>query len=331
MTDPVAIPPVLRLGGSDLDVSVLGLGTMGMAEFYGPTDEQEAVATLHRALDRGVNFIDTASMYGGGRSEEIVGKALAGGGRDRVTLATKCGLVRTATDVRVDGRPEHIRAAIDESLGRLGTDHVDLYYLHRVDPAVPVEESIGAMAEQVAAGKVRHLGISEAGAGHVRRAHATHPMTALQSEYSLATREPEHDVLEVCRELGIGFVAWGPLSRGLLTGTIRENRFGNDDLRSILPRFGAGTLERNVALVDRIAAVAARCGVTVAQLALAWITTQGFVAIPGAMNRAQLDENLGAAALRLDEETMRELAGIAPAGAFDGQRFHKPLAPGVNE
>jgi aryl-alcohol dehydrogenase-like predicted oxidoreductase len=323
-------PSRVRLGGSDLEVSALGLGTMGMAEFYGPTDEQESIRTIHRALARGVNLIDTAYMYGGGRSEEIVGKALAGADRERVVLSTKCGLVRTASNVEVNGRPEHIRSAIDESLGRLGTDYVDLWYLHRVDPSVPVEESIGAMAEQVAAGKVRHLAISEADAENVRRAHATHPMSALQSEYSLCTREPETSVLPVCKELGITFVAWGPLGRGMLTGAIRSAGFGNDDLRSILPRFGQGSLERNLTLVDRIGAIAERTGRTPAQLALAWITSQGHVAIPGAMTCHQLEDNLGGPVAALDVTTRRELDEAVPAGSFDGNRFHAHTAAGVD-
>lgn len=317
--------------GPGLQVPVQGIGTMGMAEFYGPTDEQESVAVIRRALELGVTFVDTAYMYGGGRSEEIVGKALAGIERSAFVLATKCGLKRTATNVEVDGRPEHIRQAIDESLARLGVDHVDLYYLHRVDPDVPVEESIGAMSEIVAAGKARHLGISEAGAENLRRAHDTHPMAALQSEFSLCTREAEQSVLPVCRELGIGFVAWGPLSRGLLTGRIRGAGFGGDDLRSILPRFAAGTIEGNVELVDRIAAVAAGLGVTTAQLALAWVAAQGAVPIPGAMTLEQLTENVGAAGLTLDEQTLAELDAIAPPGAFDGDRFHAANAAATDE
>ncbi|MGF1428119.1 aldo/keto reductase [Kitasatospora sp. LaBMicrA B282] len=317
--------------GQGLEVSALGLGTMGMAEFYGPSDERESVLTIRQAIESGVDFIDTAYMYGGGRSEAIVGRALAEVDRDRVVLATKCGLIRTADNVRIDGRPEHIRRAIDESLARLGTDHVDLYYLHRVDPEVPVEESIGAMAEQVTAGKVRLLGISEANAQTLRRAHATHPMAALQSEYSLCTREPERELLPACRELGIGFVAWGPLGRGLLTGTVRRAEFGADDVRSILPRFGADSLAANLALVDRVAELARELDCTPAQLALAFDIARGTVPIQGAMDRAQLAENLRAAELTLDAEVLARLDAIVPVGAFDGARFHAPMLAAVEK
>ncbi|WP_225846212.1 aldo/keto reductase [Streptomyces sp. HPF1205] len=331
MTDTNTTAPPRVWLGKDLQVPVLGLGTMGMAEFYGPSDEEESVATIHRALELGIDFIDTAYMYGGGRSERIVGKALAGTDRDAVTLATKCGLIRTPDNVRIDGSPAHIRHAIDESLTRLGTDHVDLYYLHRVDPDVPVEESIGAMSELVAAGKVRYLGISEAAEGTLRRAHATHPMTALQSEFSLATREPEHKLLPVCEELGIGFVAWGPLSRGLLTGTVREADFGSDDVRSILPRFSGEVLESNVALVDKLAEVADGAGCSLSQLALAWTMAKGAVPIQGAMNRAQLEENVGAARLALSPDVLAAVDAVAPEGAFEGPRFHAPMLNAVEK
>ena len=313
-----------------LDVSARGLGCMGMAEFYGPSDEEESVATIERAVDHGVDFIDTAYMYGGGRSEKIVGKALARIGRERVTLATKCGLERTDTGVRIDGTPDRIRVAVDESLQRLGTDHVDLLYLHRVDPEVPVEESIGAMAELVAAGKARLLGISEAGEDSLRRAHATHPMEVLQSEFSLSTREPQYTLLPVCRELGIGFVAWGPLSRGLLTGKLTATEFASDDIRSVLPRFAPDALTRNLRLVDRLTAFARARDLTLAQLALAWIIAQGAVPIPGAMNREQLDENRAAADVDLDPQTLAELDELAPEGAFSGDRFHAPMLSTVD-
>ena len=316
--------------GQGLEVSALGIGCMGMAEGYGPSDAREAVATIRRAVDSGVDFVDTAYMYGGGRSESLVGEALAQVRREDVVLATKCGLVRTETGVRVDGRPEHIRAAVDESLARLGTDHVDLYYLHRVDPAVPVEESVGAMAEQVAAGKVRYLGISEAAPDTLRRAHATHPMAALQSEYSLCTRDPEDSVLPVCRELGIGFVAWGPLGRGLLTGTLGGAVFGPDDMRGILPRFSPETLPANLERVARIGELAARYGCTTAQLSLAWLIARGVVPIPGAMNREQFAENAGASAVSLDAAALVELEALAPAGAFLGDRFHAPMKATVD-
>lgn len=317
--------------GESLEVSALGLGCMGMAEFYGPADEQESIATIQRAVDHGVDFIDTAYMYGGGRSEKIVGKALARIGRDRVTLATKCGLVRTDSGVRIDGTPDHIRAAVDESLRRLGTDHVDLLYLHRVDPEVPVEESIGAMAELAAAGKARLLGISEAGEDSLRRAHATRPMAVLQSEFSLTTREPQRTLLPVCRELGIGFVAWGPLSRGLLTGKLSATEFASDDIRSVLPRFAPKALARNLELVGRLVEFAAERDLTLAQLALAWIMAQGAVPISGAMNRDQLDENRDAAVVTLDEGTLARLDELAPEGAFEGDRFHAPMLSTVDQ
>jgi aryl-alcohol dehydrogenase-like predicted oxidoreductase len=317
--------------GTRLEVSALGLGCMGMAEFYGPTDEQESVATIEHAVDHGIDFVDTAYMYGGGRSEQIVGKALTRIGRERVTLSTKCGLVRTETGVRVDGNPDHIRAAVDESLGRLDTDHVDLLYLHRVDPGVPVEESIGAMSDLAASGKARLLGISEAGEDSLRRAHATHPMAVLQSEFSLCTREPQRTLLPVCRELGIGFVAWGPLSRGLLTGQLTETRFAADDIRSVLPRFAPQALAHNLELVDRLAGLAARSGLTLAQLALAWIVAQGVVPIPGAMNRSQFDENLVAAGTELDPEVLTAVDALAPEGAFAGDRFHAPMLATVEK
>jgi aryl-alcohol dehydrogenase-like predicted oxidoreductase len=327
-TPPSPVPRVAL--GEQLEVSALGLGCMGMAEFYGPSDEQESVATIERAVDHGVDFIDTAHMYGGGRSEEIVGRALARIGRDRVTLATKCGLERTDTGVRIDGTPDRIRAAVDESLARLGTDHVDLLYLHRVDPEVPVEESIGTMAQLAAAGKARLLGISEAGEDSLRRAHATHPMTALQSEFSLSTREPQRTLLPVCRELGIGFVAWGPLSRGLLTGKLPSTEFPGDDIRSVLPRFGRDALTHNLRLADRLDGFARDRGLTLAQLALAWIIAQGAVPIPGAMNRGQLDENRAGSGVVLDARTLAELDELAPEGAFAGDRFHAPMLSTVD-
>lgn len=317
--------------GSAPAVSTLGLGCMGMAEFYGPADERESIATIRQAVHDGVTLIDTAYMYGGGESERIVGRALTAIDRGAVTLATKCGLIRTKTNVEIDGRPEHIRVAIDESLGRLGTDYVDLYYLHRIDPKVPVEESVGAMAELVTAGKVRYLGVSEASADTVRRAHATHPLVAIQNEYSLCTREPERELLPLCRELGIAFVAWGPLSRGLLAGGLRGAEFGADDVRSILPRFSGGAFESNLALVDRIARVAAEIGHTPAQVALAWDIAHGAIPIPGAMNRRELAENLAAVSVTLTPEVIARLGALAPVGAFTGPRFHEPMQAAVDK
>src|SRR5688572_2554648 len=257
-----------------LTVSTLGLGCMGMSEFYGTTDEQDALDTLHRALDLGVTFLDTADMYGPFTNERLVGKAVAGR-RDEVQLATKFGNERRAdgTRIGINGRPEYVRRACDASLQRLGVDHVDLYYQHRVDPAVPIEETVGAMAGLVEAGKVRHLGLSEAGAGTIRRAHATYPITALQSEYSLFTRDLEDEVLPTIRELGIGLVPYSPLGRGLLTGTIGKDTLGDDDTRGSgrFPRFVGDALDANLALVERVRALADEQGVTAGQLALAWV------------------------------------------------------------
>jgi len=331
MTRTPSTLPSVALGGPELETSVLGLGCMGMAEFYGPTSEADSIATIHTALDRGVTLIDTAYMYGGGRSEQIVGRALAGIPRETVRVATKGGLIRTPDNVMIDGRPEHLHAAIDESLTRLGLDHVDLYYLHRVDPHVPVEESIGAMAEMVAAGKVLSIGISEANGNTIRRAHATHRLHAVQSEYSLCTREPEQDQLEVCRELGIGFVAWGPLSRGLLTGTIRAADFGADDVRSVLPRFTSEALAANLVLVDRLAQLAAELGCSLPQLALAWLIAQDVVPIPGAMTVDQLTDNLGATEVSLTPQLLERIDAIVPVGAFSGHRFHASMAAAVDK
>lgn len=320
-----------RLGGK-LDVSLIGLGCMGMAEFYGDPDEAESIRTIHGALDRGMDFLDTADMYGAGRSEEIVGKALQGDRRDQVTLATKCGLIRTPEGVRVDCSPRHIAEAIDASLRRLRTDRVDLYYLHRIDPNVPVEESVGAMADLVKVGKVRHLGLSEAGSESIRRGHAVHPLTAVQSEYSLASRNPERRVLPAVRELGIGFVAWGPMSRGLLAGEITsDSELGPKDMRRGLPRFTGTNLSHNIDLVRRLGALAAEQGCSLAQLALAWLTGQGVVPIPGAQTREHMAENASAATITFSRETLSAISEIAKPGAFAGERFPEHLASMVEE
>ncbi|KUN30352.1 aldo/keto reductase [Streptomyces antibioticus] len=317
--------------GGRLEVSAIGLGCMGMAEFYGDRDEAESVRTIHAALDRGMDFLDTADMYGSGLSEEIVGRALAGGRRDRVTLATKCGLIRTPDGVRVDGSPRHIAQAVDASLKRLGTDHIDLYYLHRVDPQVPVEESVGAMARLVAAGKVRHLGLSEAGSKTIRAAHAVHPITAVQTEYSLASRNPERSVLPTVRELGIGFVAYSPFSRGLLSGELSGAELAPDDMRRGLPRFSEDNLDVNQRLVARIGELASRLGCSPAQFALAWLVAQGVVPIPGAQKRTHMNENASAGTVTLTPEVLREVDEIAPPGAFAGERFPEHLLAMVQE
>ncbi|GGK87845.1 oxidoreductase [Sphaerisporangium melleum] len=323
--------PRTVLGGA-LNVPVIGLGCMGMAEFYGAPDEAESIRTIHGALERGMNFLDTADMYGAGLSEEIVGKGLRGGRRERVVLATKCGLIRTPDGVRLDGSPRHIRQAVEASLRRLGTDHIDLYYLHRVDPAVPVEESVAAMAELVEAGKVRHLGLSEAGSASIRKAHAVHPITAVQTEYSLASRTPERSVLPTVRELGIGFVAWGPFSRGLLSGTIRPGAdLAPDDMRRGLPRFQGDNLRRNAALVARIEELAAEEGCSLAQLALAWLVAQGVVPIPGAQTVTHMAENAAAGGVSLTPNALRRLDELVPSGAFSGDRFPPHLLAMVEE
>ena len=306
-------------------MSELGLGCMGMSDFYGPASEDEAIATIHRAIDRGVDFIDTADIYGPFTNEALVGRALRGR-RDRVVLATKFGNVRSADGkfLGIDGRPEYVRQACDASLQRLGVDHIDLYYQHRVDRKVPIEDTVGAMAELVRAGKVRTLGLSEAAAATIRRAHATHPISALQSEYSLWTRDPEADILPTVRELGIGFVAYSPLGRGFLTGRFRTDAdLADSDFRAQHPRFQADNRTRNLALVDRVRAIAADKGVTAGQLALAWVLSRGddVVPIPGTTTRAHLDENLAAADLRLTADDIARLDAAVPAGAVAGDRY----------
>jgi aryl-alcohol dehydrogenase-like predicted oxidoreductase len=313
------------LGRQGLAVSELGLGCMGMSDFYGPASEDEAIATIHRAIDRGVDFIDTADIYGPFTNEALVGRALRGR-RDRVVLATKFGNVRSADGkfLGIDGRPEYVRQACDASLQRLGVDHIDLYYQHRVDRKVPIEDTVGAMAELVRAGKVRTLGLSEAAAATIRRAHATHPISALQSEYSLWTRDPEADILPTVRELGIGFVAYSPLGRGFLTGRFRTDAdLADSDFRAQHPRFQADNRTRNLALVDRVRAIAADKGVTAGQLALAWVLSRGddVVPIPGTTTRAHLDENLAAADLRLTADDIARLDAAVPAGAVAGDRY----------
>ena len=314
------------LGKNGPRVSALGLGCMGMSEFYGPRDEAESLATLNHALDRGVNFLDTADMYGSGQNEELLAKVLRTR-RAEAYVATKFGFVRDPARPQareVNGRPEYVRAACDASLRRLGVETIDLYYLHRVSPATPVEETVGAMAGLVRAGKVRHLGLSEVGADSLRRAHAVHPITALQSEYSLWTRDPEDGPLAACRELGIGFVPYSPLGRGFLTGQIkRYEDFAADDQRRNQPRFQGENFDRNLALVLRIQQLAAAKHCTPAQLALAWVLAQGddVVPIPGTGRSRNLDENLATLELRLTAEELAGINAIFPAGAFAGARY----------
>ncbi|MCZ4497622.1 MAG: aldo/keto reductase [Marmoricola sp.] len=310
-----------------LTVSALGLGCMGMSEFYGSPDEAGGIATIGRALDLGVTFLDTADMYGPFTNEKLVGKAIAGR-RDEVQLATKFGNERRPDGSRVgiNGSPEYVRSACDASLARLGVDHIDLYYQHRVDQTVPIEETVGAMADLVSAGKVRFLGLSEASAANIRKAHQVHPITALQTEYSLFTRDLEDDILPVLRELGIGLVPYSPLGRGILTGAITSeaNLEENDSRRSAyFPRLNGDALAANLRLVDEIGAIAGDKGCTPGQLALAWVLAQGpdVVPIPGTKRVAYLEENAAAAAVELDDADLARLEHAVPRDAVQGARY----------
>jgi len=314
-----------KLGEQGLTVSALGLGCMGMSEFYGEGDDQESIATIHRALELGVNLLDTADMYGPFTNEELVGRAIADR-RDQVVLATKFGNVRGPGGERlgVRGDPEYVREACDASLRRLGVDHIDLYYQHRVDPNTPIEETVGAMKELVEQGKVRYLGLSEAAPGTIRRAHEVHPISALQTEYSLWTRDPEDEVLPTVRELGIGFVAYSPLGRGFLSGQIRSpDDFAQDDFRRANPRFQGENFQRNLTLVERVKEIAAEKDVTPGQLAIAWLLHRGddIVPIPGTKRRRYLEENVAAAGVSLSQEDLERIDEAAPAGAAAGDRY----------
>jgi len=315
-----------NLGGQGLAASPLGLGCMGMSEFYGTADESEAVRTIHRALELGVNFLDTADMYGPFTNEKLVGRAVREWSGERPLIATKFGNVRGENGERlgVNGSPEYVRSACDASLQRLGVDHIDLYYQHRVDQTVPIEETVGAMAELVHQGKVRHLGLSEAAPATIRRAHAVHPITALQTEYSLWTRDPEAEILPTVRELGIGFVPYSPLGRGFLTGRFqRTEDLAEDDFRRAHPRFQGENLRRNLELVERVRAIAEEKGATAGQLALAWVLRQGddIVPIPGTKRVRYLEENAGAIDLELSDDDLRRLDEAAPVGAAAGDRY----------
>jgi aryl-alcohol dehydrogenase-like predicted oxidoreductase len=321
------------LGSEKLTVSALGLGCMGMSQSYGPADERESIATIHRALDLGCNFLDTADVYGPFTNERLVGRAIADR-RDEVVLATKFGNQRLDDGTRViNGRPEYVHNACDASLQRLGVDHIDLYYQHRVDRGVPVEETWGALHELVEGGKVRHLGISEASPATIRRAHAVHPITALQNEYSLFTRDPEGEVLDTLRELGIGLVAYSPLGRGFLSGQITSpDDFAEDDFRRNSPRFQGENFERNLAVVERIGQLADQKGVTPGQLAIAWVLAQGddIVPIPGTKRRKYLEENLGALDVRLTPEELAGIEEISPRGVASGDRNGPQMMSVIN-
>jgi len=323
-----------KLGTTGLEVSAMGLGCMGMSEFYGAGDEKESLATIDRALELGVTFLDTADMYGIGKNEELVGRALRGR-RDRFVLATKFGVVRgnDPTQRGVSGRPEYVRTACEASLKRLGIDTIDLYYQHRVDPNTPIEETIGAMAELVREGKVRYLGLSEASPATMRRAVAVHPIAALQTEYSLWSRDPEDEILPTCRELGIGFVAYSPLGRGFLTGQIKSfDDFAPDDFRRFSPRFQGENFAKNLALVEQIEAIAAEKQCKPSQLALAWVMAQGddIVPIPGTKRRSYLEENAGASQLTLSPADLARIDVVAPKDAAAGARYPEAAMRFVN-
>jgi aryl-alcohol dehydrogenase-like predicted oxidoreductase len=314
------------LGRNGPAVSALGLGCMGMSEFYGATNDDESLRTIDRALELGITFLDTADMYGFGANEELVGKAIAGR-RDRIFLATKFGIVRGAdpTARGVDGSRAYVRSAVEASLRRLRVDHIDLYYQHRVDPKTPIEETIGEMAELVRAGKVRYLGLSEAAAETIRRAHRTHPIAALQSEYSLFSRDPEDTgVLAAVRELGIALVAYSPLGRGLLSGEIRSiDDLAPDDFRRASPRFAGENFAKNLAVVERVGTIAHTLGATPSQVALAWLLAQGddIIPIPGTKRVERLEENAKALDIALSAEDLRHIEEVAPKGAAAGPRY----------
>jgi aryl-alcohol dehydrogenase-like predicted oxidoreductase len=329
-------PPMTyrRLGATNVMISAIGLGCMGMSEFYGPRNDEESIRTIHHALDIDVNFLDTADVYGMGHNEELVGRAI-GQRRDEVVLATKFGNVRDANGAWIDvsGKPEYVAKQCDSSLKRLGVDHIDLYYQHRVDVNVPIEETVGAMKRLVEVGKVKYIGLSEAAPATVKRAHKVHPISALQTEYSLWTRDPEAQIIPLCRELNITFVAYSPLGRGFLTGSIkRPEDLKPDDYRRNAPRFQGENLQKNIEIAERVRQFAARKSWTPAQLALAWLLAQGehIVAIPGTKKVERLNENAAAATMNLDPQELAEIGEAIPAGAAAGERYAEGAMRRVN-